>query len=82
MDDQDGYLCLYELSLYSGYWEPGHAHAGSPQGGACLWKFDGKDWKLLKDACAAGYGPGRPPKEPGLFRGEIRKTLGVPQKPS
>ena len=77
MSDQDSYLFLYDLSLYRGGGVPAPALPGTPQGGTCLWQFDGKEWRLLKDACTAGYEPGKPPKGPGAFRGEIKKTMGV-----
>jgi hypothetical protein len=77
MRQEECSLYLDDLSLYRGYQELGLTLAGAPDGSTCLWQFDGKDWRLLKETCAAGYEPGRPPKEPGVFRGEIRRTLGV-----
>jgi len=45
--------------------------------GYALWEFTGHDWMLKKDASVAGAIPGKPPRSPGLFKGQIRAVPSV-----
>lgn len=45
--------------------------------GYALWEFTGHDWTLRKDASVAGAMPGKPPHNPGLFKGQIRAVPSI-----
>jgi hypothetical protein len=56
-----------------------HTTGGQKPGGFALWQYTAGAWVLKKDACDKGYEPGGPPRGPGRYEGEIRKTAGVPR---
>ncbi len=47
--------------------------------GYSLWEFSGHRWDLRKDASIAGGVPGKPPRGPGLFAGQIRAVPSIAQ---
>jgi hypothetical protein len=47
---------------------------GALMGGHAVWQYTGDTWVLKKDACEPGYVCGDPPREPGQYEGEVRRT--------
>ncbi len=47
--------------------------------GYTLWEFTGVDWALRKDVSLAGGTPGKPPRVPGHFPGQIRAVPSIAQ---
>ena len=54
--------------------------AGSPKGGLTLWQYTADGWAVKKSEPEPGYQQGPPPREPGRFVGELRRTPCVPAK--
>jgi hypothetical protein len=46
--------------------------------GAVLWESVAGEWKLIKCGCSEGYEVTDAPTEPGMYEGQIVKTLCEP----
>ncbi len=46
--------------------------------GTALWESVAGEWKMIKCGCAQGYDVTGPPSDPGLYEGQILKTLCEP----
>ena len=46
--------------------------------GAALWESVAGEWKLIKCGCSEGYEVTDAPTEPGMYEGQILKTLCEP----
>jgi hypothetical protein len=72
--DFDG-VYFYEL-MYRGYFYAlRYAPGGLLRGGYCVWAYTQGQWVLQKAACEPGFECGPPPAEPGLFDGDVRRTV-------
>jgi hypothetical protein len=86
MDDSEFYAASLQYFGYFGavrgaIYGAGFAPGGGIKGGFSLWQFTGGQWELRKHACEEGYEGGEPPREPGAFEGEVRKTPCRPKSP-
>jgi hypothetical protein len=62
----------------TGKQQPEQTTRGVTKGGYALWQYTASSWVLKKDACEGGYECSAPPREPGSYQGEVRKTACVP----
>jgi hypothetical protein len=65
--------------FYQGYWKIDDeflidATGGVLHGGSSLWQYRAGQWELKKAGCEPGFERGSPPKEPGEFEGQLRRT--------
>ena len=56
-------------------------HVGKPDVGHAVWQYTAGSWALKKAEPAPGFECGPPPRGPGKYEGEVRRTPCVPVRP-